>query len=89
MGELEGGIHIVRITNDKYVMTFAAYSGPGGAVPTREFAGREPADSFLKEIGVPVEARQNALDELRTRSMTTVGFVRVRVSELKRLGLIE
>ena len=87
----EGAIHIVALNgNDEgpYSVVFAPFTGPGGAVPSRRFSGREQLREFLEDgIGIPRSTVDNAFFEIRLRKSASVFHVQLTRREAKRLGL--
>jgi hypothetical protein len=86
----EGGIHILKFCGsnhrDQYSVTFAPYSGPGGAVPSRRFAGRDPLRMFLEdEVGVSRSSVDEALTALERSA--SIPHVQLTRREAKKFGL--
>ena len=89
-----GSIHIVRDTPQRgqepnFRVIFSPYSGPGGAVPSREFYGEALLSEFLRdELHIDPFLIGKILSELRIHGATSVPNVRVGTSELRRLRLL-
>jgi hypothetical protein len=89
----EGSIHILRVDRPNrvasYLVMFAPYRGPGGAMPTRELAGEQELQQFLvKEVAVLETIGQNVIGELKLRGSATIDRIRAKEKELKRWGLL-
>jgi hypothetical protein len=88
----EGTIHILKFSRssnpEQFSVIFAPYSGPGGAVPSRRFSGRNQLKTFLEdEISISRSSLDEAFDELQRKGSASIFQVQLTRREAKRLGL--
>jgi hypothetical protein len=90
----EGAIRIVRDNPQRgqepnFRVIFSPYSGPGGAVPSREFYGETLLSEFLRsDLHIDDYLIEKILFELRSHGATSVPNVRLSTSQLRRLRLL-
>lgn len=90
--EIEGTLHLLRGRGrgekQQYSLVFAPFIGRGGSVPAKRFSELTDLQNFLvKELGVRYSSVLEALDELADSLSASIFPVRVKVRELRRLGL--
>lgn len=87
----EGTIHIVRSKKAQgysYAVTFAPFTGPGGAVPARRFAHIDDLRFFLEdELYISRSSVDEALREIERKSSASIFSVQLTRKELKKLAL--
>jgi len=86
----EGAVEIFHIDKKRnsFMVLFAPFVGPGGAVPARYFAGVEALRAFLEnDLYVSRSSADEALSELKRKGETSIGNVQLTRKEVKRLGL--
>jgi hypothetical protein len=67
---------------------FAPFTGPGGAVPSRRFAGLNHLQAFLEdEVGISRSSVDEAVDELKRKGSASIFHVQLTRREAKKLGL--
>lgn len=88
----EGAIHILEFATPnhrgQYSVIFAPFSGPGGAVPSKRFRGRDELRRFLEdEIGVTRSSVDEAFAELQRKGSASIFHVQLTRREAKKFGL--
>ncbi len=87
----EGTIHIVRSSKAQgysYAVTFAPFTGPGGVVPARRFAGSDDLRSFLEDdLYISPSSIDEALLELERKGSASIFNVQLTRKELRKLSL--
>jgi hypothetical protein len=87
----EGTIHIVRSRKAQgysYAVTFGPFTGPGGAVPSRRFAGIDDLRSFLEDdLYISRSTVEDALLELERKGSASIFHVQLTRKELRKLSL--
>jgi hypothetical protein len=91
----EGTIHILELGGlgeprkpTEYSVTFAPYTGPGGAVPSRRFQRPEQLKTFLEDqVGVSPSSIDEAFSELHRKGSASIFQVQLTRREAKKLGL--
>jgi hypothetical protein len=86
-----GTIHIVRSNKAQgysYAVTFAPFTGPGGVVPARRFAGSDDLRSFLEDdLYISPSSIDEALLELERKGSASIFNVQLTRKELRKLSL--
>jgi hypothetical protein len=92
---LVGTIRIHRLdqsadlTEGTYFTMFAPYRGPGGALPTRSFTGRQALTDFLiRELHIDEPVVAEAWDEISSKRTASILNVLLSYYELVRAGLV-
>jgi hypothetical protein len=88
----EGAIHILEFARpnqrEQYSVIFAPFSGPGGAVPSRRFSGREELRRFLEDkAGVSRSSVDEAFVDLLRNGSASIFHVQLTRREAKKFGL--
>lgn len=91
MEEIEGAIHITRLSRDSdprpwtYDIAFAPYSGGSGMLPVRKVEGDEALRQFLRDgVGVLPEFLDGAIERARAGSAS---IPRVRLTPEQKRAL--
>jgi hypothetical protein len=89
----EGSLHVFQSRRKDgtslYHVTFAPYSGPGGAIPVLNFAGEDELSDFLiNKVGIRRHDVVRAQEELRLRGTSNFPMVHLRTGDLRRFGLL-
>jgi hypothetical protein len=67
---------------------FAPYTGPGGALRTRSFVGRQALIDFLtRELHIDEQGLARAWDEISSKGTASIQHVQLNYYELVRSGL--
>jgi hypothetical protein len=87
----EGEIYIFPVHRGhkgQYMVVFAPFTGPGGAVPSRRFNSQDHLQRFLEdEIGISRSSVEDALRELDRKGSASIFQVQMTRREAKRVGL--
>jgi hypothetical protein len=83
---MRGSVHIKTIAEEVYsVMVTVAFGAAGKA---KTIAGIQNVDVVLRAIGVPMDVRAKALDEVKAGRVGNTGVVQLSGDELRRLGMV-
>lgn len=86
----EGSIHIVGSSgrDEQYLIVFAPYVGPGGALPAKHISGRDHLRKFLElRLQIDSPTVESALSDLLRRRSTSIYNVQLTIRDAKRMGL--
>jgi hypothetical protein len=91
----EGTIHILEVGGPseplkptQYLVTFAPFAGPGGAVPSRRFQRPDQLKTFLEDqVGINPSSVDEAFSDLHRKGSASIFHVQLTRREAKRLGL--
>jgi hypothetical protein len=77
-----------RDAEPQFLVIYAPYSGPGGAVPSVQLNGTEELREFLQhKVGIRKEIVDRALRDVSESGNSAIPNVQLRHHDLKRLGL--
>lgn len=93
--QTEGTIHILELGGlseprrpTEYSVTFAPYTGSGGAVPSRRFHRPDELKDFLQDrIGINASSVDGVFSDIHRKGTASIFHVRLTRREAKRLGL--
>jgi hypothetical protein len=86
----EGSVEIFLVDNKRnsFMVLFAPFVGPGGAIPAKHLVGIEDLCAFLEnELFVSRSAVDEAISELKRKGETSIGNVQLTRKEVRKLGL--
>ncbi|MGH2362932.1 MAG: hypothetical protein ACRDGM_20585 [bacterium] len=90
MSEVEGSIHIVRLTDDVAMLTFTPNTFSGGAVPQRHVrGGLDGLKADLTGIGISAAEIGRAIETITKDKTVTIPWVRLTPARLHELGLMQ
>lgn len=82
----EGCIHILKLGDEIYSVTFAPYAGAGGALKPRDCHGIEKLRELLAEIGIDADTTAMAVKVAAEKKTASIPHVRLGPDEVTKLG---